>query len=88
MGRMKQQPERKAVLRKDQKWCELSTPKNESTSKRRKCVDGSHSASSQVNENDAVDDDGTNRPPGVKTARARGKKPLVEGKDLSDFHTI
>ncbi|KAF2551689.1 hypothetical protein F2Q68_00034945 [Brassica cretica] len=33
-------------------------------------------------------DDGTNRSPGVKAARARGKKPLVEGKDLSDFQTI
>ena len=76
-------------LRNDQKWCELSTAKTESGSKRRKCGDGSHSANSHVNENDAaVDDDGTNRPPGVKAAKGRGKMPLAEGKDLSAFQTM
>uniref|UniRef100_A0A0D3BJ13 Myb-like domain-containing protein n=1 Tax=Brassica oleracea var. oleracea TaxID=109376 RepID=A0A0D3BJ13_BRAOL len=38
-------------LRYDQKWCELATAKTESSSKRRKFADGSHSGvSSQVNE--------------------------------------
>ncbi|KAF2537653.1 hypothetical protein F2Q68_00019051 [Brassica cretica] len=47
------------------------------------------SLSSQVNENNAaVDDDGTCRPPSVKVAKARGKKPLVERKELSDFQTM
>ncbi|XP_013668741.2 glutathione S-transferase T3-like [Brassica napus] len=71
-------------LRHDQKWCESSTTKNESSSKRRKCGDGSHSASSQVNEND----EGTNHSIGVKAAKARGKRPVVEGKELSDFQSM
>ncbi|XP_013650951.1 glutathione S-transferase T3-like [Brassica napus] len=76
-------------LRADQKWCELSIEKNGSSSKRKKFEDGSHSASSQVNENNAaVDDNGTCRPPSVKAAKARGKKPLVERKELSDFQTM
>ncbi|KAG2248893.1 hypothetical protein Bca52824_088521 [Brassica carinata] len=58
--------------------------KNESSSKRRKCGDGSHSASSQVNEND----EGTNHSIGVKVAKARGKRPVVEGKELSDFQSM
>ncbi|XP_048619999.1 glutathione S-transferase T3-like [Brassica napus] len=75
-------------LRNDQKWCDLSTAKTESSSKRRKFADGSHSgASSQVNENDAGVE-GTSRPPGVKAAKARGKKPQVDGKDVSDFQIM
>ncbi|XP_048604693.1 uncharacterized protein LOC125582179 [Brassica napus] len=43
----------------------------------------------QVNENDAaVDDEGTNRSLGVKAAKARGKRPVVEGKELSDFQSM
>ncbi|KAG2283245.1 hypothetical protein Bca52824_054465 [Brassica carinata] len=61
--------------------------KNESTSKRRKFEDGSHSASSQVPEN-AVDVDGTSRPPGVKASKARGKNPQAEEKQLSDFQSM
>uniref|UniRef100_A0A0D3AUP2 No apical meristem-associated C-terminal domain-containing protein n=1 Tax=Brassica oleracea var. oleracea TaxID=109376 RepID=A0A0D3AUP2_BRAOL len=75
-------------LRNDQKWCELATSKTESSSKRRKFADGSHSgASSQVNECDAGVE-GTSRPPGVKAAKARGKKPHVEGKDVSDYQLM
>ncbi|KAF3551173.1 hypothetical protein DY000_02008976 [Brassica cretica] len=41
------------------------------------------------NENNAVvDDDGTCRPPGVRAAKARGKKPVIESKGLSDFQTM
>uniref|UniRef100_A0A0D3B8S3 Myb-like domain-containing protein n=1 Tax=Brassica oleracea var. oleracea TaxID=109376 RepID=A0A0D3B8S3_BRAOL len=69
----------------DQKWSG-----NESSNKRRKFDDGSHSASESVKNNDAaVDDDGMNRPPGVKAAKARGKKkPVVEGKEMSEFQTM
>ncbi|XP_013589385.1 PREDICTED: glutathione S-transferase T3-like [Brassica oleracea var. oleracea] len=71
-------------LRNNQKWCELATAKTESSSKRRKFADGSLSgSSSQVNENDAGVE-GTSRPPGVKAAKARGKKPQVEGQDVYD----
>ncbi|XP_013601001.1 PREDICTED: glutathione S-transferase T3-like [Brassica oleracea var. oleracea] len=76
-------------LRNDQKWCEVSTAKTKSSSKRRKFGDGQQSASSHVNENDAtVDDDGRNHPAGVKAAKARGKRPMGEGKQLSDFQTM
>ncbi|KAF8082852.1 hypothetical protein N665_0805s0021 [Sinapis alba] len=68
-------------------WKELCT--DQKYSKKRKCGDGSQSVSSQVNQNEAaVDDDGTNRPPGVKAAKARLKKPLDERKDLSDFQLM
>ncbi|KAF8094911.1 hypothetical protein N665_0349s0014 [Sinapis alba] len=68
---------------------EKISAKNGSSSKRRKFQDGSHSTSSQVNENNAdVDDGGTCRPPGVKAAKACGKKPLVDRKQLYDFQTM
>uniref|UniRef100_A0A0D3E2G5 DDE Tnp4 domain-containing protein n=1 Tax=Brassica oleracea var. oleracea TaxID=109376 RepID=A0A0D3E2G5_BRAOL len=71
-------------LRYDQKWCG-----NEGGNKRRKLGDGSHSGSESLNAHVDVDDDGTNRPPGVKAAKARGKKkPMVEGKEVSDFQTM
>ena len=70
-------------LRNDQKWCELSTVKNEGSSKKRKCDDGFDSASSQ-----AVDDEGTIRPLGVKAAKERGKKPMGDGKELSALKTM
>uniref|UniRef100_A0A0D3DA18 Myb-like domain-containing protein n=1 Tax=Brassica oleracea var. oleracea TaxID=109376 RepID=A0A0D3DA18_BRAOL len=71
-------------LRNDQKWSELSASKNDS--KKRKCEDSEHSASSPVDM--AVDDEGTTRPTGVKAAKARGKKTMVEGKDLDAFETM
>ncbi|XP_048604669.1 glutathione S-transferase T3-like [Brassica napus] len=77
-------------LRNDHKWCELFSAKTESSSKRRKFADGSHSgASSQVNENNAGVE-GTSRSPGVKAAKAtaRGKKPQVEGQDVSDYQPM
>lgn len=76
-------------LRNDQKWCELSTPKLDGSSKRRKVDDGSHSATSQAFETDtAVDEQGSKRPPGVKAGKARGKKKMVDGKDLSEYQTM
>ena len=75
-------------LRNDQKWCELATAKTDTSSKRRKFADGSHSgASSKVNENEAAVE-GTSRPPGVKAAKARGKKPITEGKDVGDLQNM
>nr|VDD62367.1 unnamed protein product [Brassica oleracea] len=75
-------------LRNNQKWCELATAKTESSSKKRKFADGSLSgSSSQVNENDAGIE-GTSRPPGVKAAKARGKKPQVEGQDVYDYQLM
>ncbi|WZY97954.1 hypothetical protein YC2023_070283 [Brassica napus] len=71
-------------LRYDQKWCG-----DEGGNKRKNLGDGSHSASESVNAHVDVDDDGTNRPPGVKAAKASGKKkPMVEGKEVSDFHSM
>ncbi|XP_013725684.1 glutathione S-transferase T3-like [Brassica napus] len=76
-------------LRNDQKWYELSTAKNDGSSKKKKCEDGSHSTSSKAVEEDyALDDEGTNRPPGVKVAKARSKKTVVDGKELSEFQTM
>jgi len=76
-------------LRNDQKWCEVSTAKTDSSSKKRKCVDGSHSASSHVNVNAAAEDDnGRYRPAGVKAAKARGKRPMGEGKQLSELQSM
>ncbi|XP_013600999.1 PREDICTED: uncharacterized protein LOC106308389 [Brassica oleracea var. oleracea] len=34
------------------------------------------------------DDEGTCHPPGVKATKTSGKKPLVQGKDLSHFRTM
>ncbi|KAL0729140.1 hypothetical protein Bca4012_025233 [Brassica carinata] len=76
-------------LRNDQKWCDLSTAKKDGSSKRRKFEDGSHSASSQANGTDAAEDGQvTNRPPGVKASKARGKKSMVAGKELNEFQSM
>ena len=57
-------------LRHDQKWCDLATAKNEGTSKKRKCDDGADSSTSQATAN--------KHPPGVKSAKASGKKKVVD----------
>ncbi|XP_013613562.1 PREDICTED: glutathione S-transferase T3-like [Brassica oleracea var. oleracea] len=76
-------------LRNDQKWCELSSSKNEGSSKRRKFEDGSHSACSEANETDSgIAYEGTTRPTCVKAAKARGKKPMGVAKDMSQFQTM
>jgi len=49
----------------------------------------SHSASSQANLTDTGEDDHvTNRPLGVKASKTRGKKPLVEGKEVAEFESM
>uniref|UniRef100_A0A0D3DAB9 No apical meristem-associated C-terminal domain-containing protein n=1 Tax=Brassica oleracea var. oleracea TaxID=109376 RepID=A0A0D3DAB9_BRAOL len=67
-------------LRNDQKWSELSTAKAEGSSKKRKSMDVSHSASSKAIDVDSGDE-ATTRPPGVKAAKARSKKPIGDAKD-------
>ena len=63
--------------------------KNDGSSKKMKCGDCSHSASSKANEEDSADDDeGTNHPPGVTAAKARSKKTMVDEKELSEFQTM
>ncbi|XP_022562514.1 glutathione S-transferase T3-like [Brassica napus] len=72
-------------LRNDQKWSELSTAKNDGSSKKRKVDDASQSESSQAIE---TDDERTNRPRGVKASKANGKKAMVDGKDFAKFQTM
>ncbi|XP_048611780.1 uncharacterized protein LOC106378601 [Brassica napus] len=63
--------------------------KAEGSSKKRKSVDVSHSASSKATEVDyGGDDEATTRPPGVKAAKAHSRKPLVDGKELAKFQTM
>ncbi|CAA7039290.1 unnamed protein product [Microthlaspi erraticum] len=69
-------------LRHDQKWCELSTSKTDSDSKRRKFDDGSNSATS------SAADEAQTRPPGVKAAKAKAKKSVEEGKNDVELRTI
>ncbi|XP_013607572.1 glutathione S-transferase T3-like [Brassica napus] len=72
-------------LHNDQKWCDLSSAKNEVGSKRRKLEDGSHSAFSQANET-AVADEGTTRPTGVKAAKAcKGKEEAALEWSITDL---
>ncbi|WZZ53016.1 hypothetical protein YC2023_053123 [Brassica napus] len=55
------------------------------TLKKRKCEDGAAQSSSSH----AEAHEGSNRPPGVKAAKATGKKTMVEGKErLSEFQTM
>ena len=55
------------------------------TLKKRKCEDEAAQSSSSH----AEAHEGSNRPPGVKAAKATGKKTMVEGKErLSEFQTM
>ncbi|XP_013607700.1 PREDICTED: glutathione S-transferase T3-like [Brassica oleracea var. oleracea] len=68
-------------LRHDQKWSDLSSACSQGDSKRKKLDNGSHSAC-------LLADDGATRPPGVKAAKARGKKQVSDGKDLDEFQKM
>nr|VDD37482.1 unnamed protein product [Brassica oleracea] len=68
-------------LHHDQKWCDLSTGR---TSKKRKGEDGAQSSTSHAI---GEAEEGTARPPGVKAAKSRGKKP-VEGKGFCEFEWV
>lgn len=71
-------------LRYDHKWCSLSSSRDVGSSKKRKFDDGTQSETSQATESKTSEsDEGTTRPPGVKAAKARGKKP--QGKDVEEY---
>ncbi|KAL0847290.1 hypothetical protein Bca101_020536 [Brassica carinata] len=67
-------------LRNDQKWCELSSAKNEGTSKKRRCEDSADSSTCQA--------DFKKRPPGVKASKASGKKAVVDEKNMKEFESM
>ncbi|KAF2588263.1 hypothetical protein F2Q70_00038030 [Brassica cretica] len=67
-------------LRNDQKWSDLSTAKNEGNSRKRKGDEGEDSATSQATQN--------KRPPGVKAAKASGKKPMVQENAVNEFEKM
>ncbi|XP_048610032.1 glutathione S-transferase T3-like [Brassica napus] len=67
-------------LRNDQKWCDLFTAKKEGSSKKRKCEEGAGSETSESTAN--------KRPPGVKAAKASGKKKVVDEDNLNKFETM
>uniref|UniRef100_A0A0D3CFV5 No apical meristem-associated C-terminal domain-containing protein n=1 Tax=Brassica oleracea var. oleracea TaxID=109376 RepID=A0A0D3CFV5_BRAOL len=74
-------------LRNDQKWTELSTAKAEGSSKKRKSMDVSHSASSKAIDVDSGDE-ATTRLPGVKASKARSKKPIGDAKYYEEFQSM
>lgn len=67
-------------LKNDQKWCEVSSARNVGSSKKRKCEDGADSSTSAATE--------TVRPPGVKAAKARGKKAVDAENGVKEFETM
>nr|VDD49738.1 unnamed protein product [Brassica oleracea] len=76
-------------LRNEQKWCDLSSSKQDGSSKKRKLDDGAQSSTSHATESKTSEaDEGTNRPLGVKASKGRGKKTTFEGTGLSEFQTM
>ncbi|KAF3518848.1 hypothetical protein DY000_02062110 [Brassica cretica] len=76
-------------LRHDQKWCDLSNSKTEGSSRKRKYEDGAQSSTSHATEaNTSEADEAGNRPPGLKAAKARGKKTTSDEIPLSKFQTM
>ncbi|XP_024005001.1 glutathione S-transferase T3-like [Eutrema salsugineum] len=72
-------------LRNDQKWSELSTTKTDANSKKR-TEEVSLSQSSIVEEIRSDEQgQGSNRPPGVKAAKAKCKKIMAKRKALCEF---
>lgn len=63
--------------------------KNDGSCRRRKCDDGSHSATSHAYETDGGEDEqGSQRPPGVKASKSCGKKAKVEEKEVPVFQSM
>ena len=69
----------------DQKWCEISKSKFHGSGKRRKLDEGAQSSTSHTSEASNAD---AEHPPGVKAAKANGKKVKAEGKTLSEFERM
>ncbi|XP_013613781.1 PREDICTED: glutathione S-transferase T3-like [Brassica oleracea var. oleracea] len=67
-------------LRNDQKWGEVSSAKNDGSSKKRKCEDGADSSACQPSE--------TKHPAGVKASKARGKKTMSEENSVNGFQSM
>ena len=73
-------------LRNDQKWCDFSTAKTDGNSKKRKCDEGSQSASSQANETgSAVDEEGGNIPRVLSLQKPVVRRPWVRGRSSLSF---
>ncbi|KAG2278326.1 hypothetical protein Bca52824_060881 [Brassica carinata] len=92
-SKRKQRDMRKTHRRKGfnaiEKWCDVATAKKDGNCKRRKCEDGSHMGSSQaIGTETGEEDQVSKRPMGVKAAKARGKRTMVEEKDLEEFHSM
>ena len=59
---------------------DLASAKTEGSCKKRKCEDGAACSSSQATE--------VKRPPGVKAAKASGKKTVTEENATMEFHSM
>ncbi|XP_056852312.1 glutathione S-transferase T3-like [Raphanus sativus] len=67
-------------LRYDQKWCDLGTAKTNGRSKKRKCDDVAESSPSEATAN--------KHPPGIKAAKASGKKKVQSLGEFESMWTI
>ncbi|XP_024006105.1 glutathione S-transferase T3-like [Eutrema salsugineum] len=73
-------------LRNDQKWAELLTTKTDPASKKRRTEEVPYSPNPDVEEIRATEiGQGSSRPPGVKAAKAKGKKTTLDGKSCAEF---
>ncbi|KAL0863649.1 hypothetical protein Bca101_042767 [Brassica carinata] len=61
-------------------WCDVSTAKNDGSTKKRRCEDGADSSTSQVSE--------TKRPAGVKAEKACGEQTMVKENSLNEFRSM
>lgn len=67
-------------LRNDQKWCDLTSAKNDGSSKKRKCEDPADSSTHEASD--------SKRPPGVKAAKATGKNKEVQQHTMNEFQNM
>ncbi|XP_048605444.1 glutathione S-transferase T3-like [Brassica napus] len=67
-------------LRNDQKWCDLTSAKNDGSSKKRKCEDPADSSTYEATD--------SKRPPGVKAAKATGKNKEVQQHTMNEFQNM
>ncbi|CDY53282.1 BnaA05g35920D [Brassica napus] len=67
-------------LRNDQKWCDLTSAKNDGSSKKRKCEDPADSSTHEASD--------SKRPPGVKAAKATGKNKEVQQHTVNEFQNM
>ncbi|XP_024013590.1 glutathione S-transferase T3-like [Eutrema salsugineum] len=72
-------------LRNDQKWCEQRTSKTGGGSKKRRCEDGAPSPNSFAEPDEP---EPVLRPPGVKAAKAKGKKFVLDANAVGHFQDM